>query len=142
MNIGWTGIDADDPVGWSANERIARWPLQAVALATILAVVFWAIPLVTETRDTNTTTWFVSLGVIGLWRWSWVACHYLRAIAYRYAVFPSAARRGQAVEKFGPTPELAVLMATYKEHPEITRSVVRSLVRSSRCWTASYGRRA
>ena len=44
--------------------------------------------------------------------------------------FPSVARRAlRAVEKFGPTPELAVLMATYKEHPEITRSVVRSLVR-------------
>jgi glycosyltransferase Alg8 len=70
------------------------------------------------------------LGGIASWRWGWFVLQSLRAILYRYRVYPRLRREAErAVRAFGPVPELTILAVTYKEKPWITRAVFQSLFR-------------
>ena len=70
----------------------------------------------------------LALGGIGCWRWSWFVTQSVRAVLYRYWVFPRLRRlAAKAVATRGPVPELAILAVTYKEKPWITRAVFESV---------------
>lgn len=69
-------------------------------------------------------------GGIGCWRWGWFALQSVRAMLYRYWMFPRLrVRAARAVAENGPVPELAILAVTYKEKPWITRAVFGSVFR-------------
>lgn len=80
-------------------------------------------------------TWFshrievlLVFGGIGCWRWGWFAVQSVRAIIYRYIVFPRLRRQAtQAVAVHGQAPEIAILAVTYKEKPWITKIVFESV---------------
>ncbi|MGF1499067.1 MAG: glycosyltransferase [Elainellaceae cyanobacterium] len=68
----------------------------------------------------------VSMGTIGIWRWSWFGLHILRARIYQHLVFPRWRRRADQIplEKLPP---VCLLVPTYKEKPWITERVFRSV---------------
>ncbi len=70
----------------------------------------------------------LTVGAIAFWRWSWFMYQNIRAIIYRFFVFPRIRRNAKrAVETLGPIPEVAVLGTTYHEKPWITSSVFHSV---------------
>src|SRR6266545_4927610 len=57
---------------------------------------------------------------IGCWRWSWFGLQALRAMLYRYWMFPRLRRQAERAEReHGPVPEVTILAVTYKEEPWI-----------------------
>jgi glycosyltransferase Alg8 len=99
----------------------------AVALVAILWCLIDASELVP--RPLRYVPLLKSLSLLVLWRWGWAFLHWTRAAIYRYWAYPRLARAGRAaVALRGPVPEVAVLVATYKERPAITRRVILSVV--------------
>src|ERR1043166_4556819 len=72
----------------------------------------------------------IALGGIACWRWAWFVVQNLRALAYRYGVFPRLRRQAErAVARSGPVPEVTILATTYHEKPWITETVFDSILR-------------
>jgi len=112
--------------------RGASWPLQlplfimllvsAAMLAGIVGHVF--------TWLSHRIEILLVLGGIGCWRWGWFIVQSIRAIIYRYWVFPRLRCEAmQAVAQHGPVPEITILAVTYKEKPWITQAVFESVFR-------------
>jgi glycosyltransferase Alg8 len=76
------------------------------------------------------TSWipWIPVSILVIWRWGWVLIHWTRASIYKMVRYPALRRDAErAVIHNGPVPELAVLAVTYKEDPNITRAVFRSV---------------
>jgi len=85
--------------------------------------IWW--PLIEE--RTGWIPW-IPVSVLVFWRWAWVLLHWTRAVIYKLVRYPALRRDAErAVISNGPVPELAVLAVTYKEDPNITRAVFRSV---------------
>src|SRR5262245_19040831 len=110
--------------------RGASWPFQLPMLAFLFLLAAGLMNVVG-----SFSLWFtyrvevlLALGGIGCWRWSWFVIQSVRAVLYRYWVFPRLRRQAaKAVATRGPVPELAILAVTYKEKPWITRAVFESV---------------
>lgn len=73
----------------------------------------------------------IVLGIIGVWRWSWLLLHALRSALYRLWQFPrwrSKANRFPLAE----LPALAIVIPTYKEKPWITQRVFKAIAREAK----------
>ena len=71
----------------------------------------------------------VVLGLIGMWRYLWLITHCVRAGIYEYLVYPRmqhAASKLADDEKYPP--QMFFLIPTFKERPEVTRSMFDSVI--------------
>lgn len=73
----------------------------------------------------------VALGIIGLWRWSWMMLHTLRSWFYRVWVFPRWRRKANRIP-LEQLPPVAIVIPTYKEKPWITERVFRSIAQEAK----------
>ncbi|MDZ4781570.1 MAG: glycosyltransferase [Planctomycetia bacterium] len=112
-------------------ERIADWKYQCGMMIVMLCVGLGAaMTLETEIESRQSTGLWIALGLIGIWRWGWGLLHCVRAIIYRYIVYPrwaAAARR--AVQAQGGVTDVVVLATTYRERSAITRAVIWAVVK-------------
>ncbi|MEM1252962.1 MAG: glycosyltransferase [Cyanobacteria bacterium P01_H01_bin.21] len=69
----------------------------------------------------------VSLGFVGIWRWSWFLLRMVRARYYLHRAFPKWRRRADAVP-VEALPHMCFLVPTYKEQPWITERVFKAIV--------------
>ena len=69
----------------------------------------------------------VSLGAVGIWRWSWFLLRMVRSRYYLHWVFPRLRRRADAVP-VEDLPHMCFLVPTYKEQPWITERVFKAIV--------------
>lgn len=68
------------------------------------------------------------LGVIGLWRYSWAAVNFSRAVWYQAVAYPRLRRRANAAYQARGGPAHAYFLATsYKIEPEVTTRVYQSV---------------
>lgn len=112
--------------------RGASWPLQLPLLVILLvgAAVLAGIVGHVLTWLSHRAEILLVLGGIGCWRWGWFIVQSIRAIIYRYWVFPRLRREStQAVAQHGPVPEITILAVTYNEKPWITQAVFESVFR-------------
>lgn len=65
-----------------------------------------------------------SIGLVALWRWSWGALHLLRALIYRWRVFPAIRRKARSAPR---PPALYVLVTSYRMSVEANAAVYGSL---------------
>jgi glycosyltransferase Alg8 len=71
----------------------------------------------------------ISLGFIGIWRYSWWLTHFIRSLIFRYIIFPQRRIKAQALWNSGWRPNsLFVMMTTYNELPETTEKVLQTLI--------------
>ncbi len=82
---------------------------------------------------------FFTIGVIGIWRYSWAATHLVRALLFRKLRYPTwRARADEAIEaaaQAGELPRIFVLITSYRMEPRVTVKVYRALFREA----ARYG---
>jgi glycosyltransferase Alg8 len=115
-------------------KRGANWRWQwAMLVALVLYVVVLAATIgdVTAWLQQRAEIIFV-LGGIAAWRWGWFIVQSVRAMLYRYWVFPRLRRqaeRAASAAEHGPVPEVTILAVTYHERPWITEAVFESLYR-------------
>lgn len=69
----------------------------------------------------------ISLGAVGIWRWSWFLLRMLRARYYLHRVFPHWRRRADAVLATD-LPHMCFLVPTYKEQLWISERVFKAIV--------------
>lgn len=94
----------------------------------IAALGFISLWTLRDLQQLGTLGWtgIISMGFVGIWRWSWVGFHLLRAWFYEYIVFPRWRRRANKIA-LEELPPVCLLVPTYKEKPWITERVFRSI---------------
>jgi len=74
----------------------------------------------------------VVLGLIGMWRYLWLTTHCVRAGLYEYVVYPRLQHQASKLpddEKYPP--QMFFLIPTFKERPQVTRSMLDSVITES-----------
>jgi mannuronan synthase len=116
-----------------ALRRGMAWPWQLLALGLLAGCIAMLANLVQGVGSWATervfAIVFVSSG-FATWRWGWFTLHTLRAICYRYWVFPRIRRKClAAMHERGPVPEVTILVTTFRERSWITAAVFGSIYR-------------
>ena len=69
------------------------------------------------------------LGFIGMWRYLWLLTHCVRAALYEYVVYPKLQFRASQLSESEKYPSrLYFLIPTFKEKPQVTRSMFNSVL--------------
>ena len=72
----------------------------------------------------------IVIGVLGLWRYSWMLLHIVRALIYQVVTFPRIRRRADALPDDQAYPDrLYFLIPTFKEQPWITQHMLHAVLR-------------
>jgi len=86
--------------------------------------------------DSTSHIFLLSIGVIGLWRYTWWFTHYFRGLIYGRIVFPKLRHAADAVNDQGHRPgHVYVLCTSYRTDPAVTYAVYEGLLRNA----ADYG---
>ncbi|CAH2603911.1 Glycosyltransferase family 2 protein [Rhodovastum atsumiense] len=99
----------DLPAGYHEYSPPGTAVLGALVHAAMLLLLMALLPR--ELPDHATWGLVLGVGIIGLWRWSWGGLHLLRALIYRWLVFPRIRR---AAELQPPPRSLFVLVTSYR----------------------------
>ena len=103
---------------------------QIAVLVVLLIIAGMALPWALPVLEGHRSALIITLGIVGIWRWSWGCLHLIRALLYRYVIFPHLRRKSEAiVKRDGPIPDVAVMGTTYHEKPWITHAMIRGTVR-------------
>lgn len=102
--------------------------LNRVLVLLIALISFFGLYILRDPAKLAVLGWtgLISLGVVGIWRWSWFGLHIVRWLIYQHLVFPRWRRRADAIP-VEELPPLCLLIPTFKEKPWITERVFRSI---------------
>jgi len=101
-------------------------------IAVYFAIAFCIYIFLPEQAGEVSLQSIVVLGFIGMWRYLWLITHCVRAGLYEYLVYPKMQHRASQLpdeEKYPP--QMFFLIPTYKERPEVTRSMLNSVITES-----------
>lgn len=73
----------------------------------------------------------IVLGIIGIWRWSWLILQAVRSCFYRVWVFPRWRRKANGIP-IEQLPPIAIVIPTYKEKTWITQRVFRAIANEAK----------
>ncbi|NJR66449.1 MAG: glycosyltransferase family 2 protein [Leptolyngbyaceae cyanobacterium CRU_2_3] len=76
-------------------------------------------------------TGLITLGVIGLWRWSWFCLQVFRGRVYQHWVFPRWRRKANFIP-LEKCPQVCFLVPTFQEKPWITERVFRAIAQEAK----------
>jgi mannuronan synthase len=68
----------------------------------------------------------VSMGIVGIWRWSWLGFQVIRSRIYQHWVFPRWRRKADAVP-VSELPQMVFVIPTFKEQEWITERVFKAI---------------
>jgi glycosyltransferase Alg8 len=72
---------------------------------------------------------FVTIGVIGLWRYGWWLLHFVRAQVYAHVRFPRLRRASERLWREGWRPQrVSYIVTTFMERPDTTQAVMAAIV--------------
>ena len=75
----------------------------------------------------------VTIGAIGIWRYSWWLLNLIRALIYQYVDFPRLREKADSLWESGwRPPGIHIMIVTYNEDPYTTNKVFSSLIRETR----------
>ena len=99
-------------------------------LSVYVAVILAAIAGVpAQTWDRLGSKLFISIGVIGLWRYSWWLLHFVRAQVYEHIRFPRLRAASERLWRDGWRPaRVHYIVTTFMERPETTQAVIAAIV--------------
>ena len=91
-----------------------------------LAIVAFMVPA--EVFNPETAKFILVIGVIGIWRYSWAAVHYVRAAIYRHQRFPELRRTADALAHASLAPHVYFMVTSYRVDAEVTANVYRAAI--------------
>jgi glycosyltransferase Alg8 len=78
--------------------------------------------------DPHVIHFAIIVGVVGLWRYSWGALHFIRSLIFRYVVYPRLCRRiGRDSDVHRP-PHVFLLITSFRIDTETTRRVYKAAI--------------
>ena len=114
---------------------LAKWT-PAVLFGLFVYVALIAIGLLalpTQLVDGISRQVVFTIGALGAWRFGWWMTHVVRALIFGRIVYPRMRRAADRAWAEGARPgRLHVMMTTFRERPEITTAVVRSIIAEAR----------
>jgi len=113
------------------SQRRFTWKNEHALHFLILLVVIFFIVRFTPTRiwQNGEFQLFATLGVIGIWRYSWWLTHFLRAQIFQRIVFPKKRKQANELWDSGWRPNtLNFMMTTYKEERAVTEKVIGAII--------------
>ena len=97
----------------------------------LILVTLKAVPA--HTWDRLGSKLFVSIGIIGGWRYSWWLLHFVRSLIYGHIRFPRMRRACDRLWRDGWRPSrVHYIVTTFMERPETTEAVIASIVEECR----------
>ncbi len=112
-----------------------KWsPLVQGKLLLAFAVCFIALESVPNIIwNPQTHELVYTMGIIGVWRYSWWLTHLMRAIYFARVKYPRMRDEAAEIWDGGWRPRhIHIQMTTFREHREISEAVIRSIVREVR----------
>ena len=111
----------------------ANWPISvAVAIAYVGTMYALVVYLPRDVFEPTSHAFILSIGIIGLWRYSWWFTHYFRSIVYRKSIFPRLRRAADALTRDNvKPPRIYVLCTSYRIEPKVTYAVYEGVVRNA-----------
>ena len=110
--------------GWQTSLVVA------IAFCGMLSVLVVYLPA--GVFDPTSHIFILSIGVIGLWRYSWWFTHYFRGLVYRRIVFPKLRKRADEATERGFRPShVYVLCTSYRMDPQVTYAVYEGVIRNA-----------
>jgi len=99
-------------------------------LSAYVAVILAALAAVPpQTWDRLGSKLFISIGVIGIWRYSWWLLHFVRAQVYGRIWFPKLRQASERLWREGWRPKhVHYIVTTFMERPETTQAVMAAIV--------------
>jgi glycosyltransferase Alg8 len=99
-------------------------------LTVYVAVILGAIAAIpAHTWDRLGSRLFVTIGVIGVWRYGWWLLHFVRAQVYAHVRFPRLRRASERLWREGWRPErVSYIVTTFMERPDTTQAVMAAIV--------------
>lgn len=117
---GLTGILLPEHTeGSSGAACAAGWILYLGAVIVILGMLSPAAGGLGEVQRAS------AIGLVGLWRWSWAAMHFVRMLVYTKHVFPRLRREASAAKM---PPCLGLLVTSYRMSAELNTVVYGALL--------------
>jgi mannuronan synthase len=114
---------------------LEKWsPLVQLKLAVYFAVCFCALLLLPNSiYDPELREITYIIGVLGVWRYAWWFNHFARAKIFEKIAYPRMSARALDVWQSGWRPRhIHIQMTTFREHREISETVIRGLVQQIR----------
>ncbi|ERL51666.1 glycosyltransferase [Halomonas huangheensis] len=102
-------------------------------MLTILTVLISELPR--EVFSTESKSFFLAVGVVGSWRYSWWFVQALRSVWYNRRIFPRMRAEADALGEQGKPAELYVLCTSFRIDPPVCYRVYDALIRE----VAAYG---
>ncbi|MDH3658501.1 MAG: glycosyltransferase family 2 protein [Alphaproteobacteria bacterium] len=130
-----TATDVLPVAGAETRSREKSWASKGLAIyvmvvyACVMALALLHLP--PQRLDTPTSIFFVSIGLLALWRYSWWGLHVIRAVRYRKTVFPGLRHAADAVAKSARPEHVYVLITSYRVAPATTFKVYDALVKNA-----------
>ncbi|SOB91589.1 glycosyltransferase Alg8 [Rhodobacter sp. JA431] len=100
------------------------------ALYLGLATALWSTAL-TLPRPDGTVLFFLTLGGLAAWRYSWWSLHQIRALIFLHRVYPRLQARATAAAAYKSVPHLYVVVLSYGMSPQMIERCYRGLCRAA-----------
>ena len=116
-------------------DRPKKWNLKAVfALSTYFAICFLLLMNIPNSLwDPDLRHLTITLGGLGIWRYSWWFTHVVRSEFYQHRRFPAIRNKAEDVWQQGWRPRhVHFMMTTFKERRDTTELVMQSICREVR----------
>ena len=107
--------------GW----QLPNWAGHALYVLALSALV---LQLPATALDPQSTQFLLILGLVGVWRYSWGALHFIRSLIYRRAVFPRWRAEADALGNAARPPHIFLLVTSFRIEAETSRRVYRSVI--------------
>ncbi len=82
-------------------------------------------------QDQQTSAYFLTIGTIAAWRYSWWGVHLVRALFYLQVVFPAIRREADAAGRLEKLDHVYVVVTSYRMDTGVTYRVYDALVRNA-----------
>jgi glycosyltransferase Alg8 len=119
------------PLHLSATQKNADLTQWLYALILYTAIVVWCVVFVSTGPGSIPYTALVTMGFVGIWRYSWLALHAVRALVYLRGHFPLYRQAADGYRKNlsrAHYPSVGIIIPSYKMDPAIFDRVFSSLL--------------
>ena len=108
--------------------RIANWRLLTGHAAFIAGLALFGVTLPPSAWDPESAQFVLLIGLIGAWRYSWAALHFVRSLIYRNWVFPRWRAEVDAVGDDAMPSHVYLLVTSYRIAGDTSAKVYRSVI--------------
>jgi len=94
----------------------------------LLALAALALPAPDAVWQPGTREFFVIIGALGVWRYSWGAVHFVRSWVYRHFAFPRLRRRANELGEDALPSQVYILISSFRIRAEATARVYQAAI--------------